>query len=104
MKNAIDETNRRRRLQEEFNRQNNITPTTIQKNITKGIESDLEAHRTANEIVGRTDETVYITQEYIQELEVEMLAAADDLDFEHRCNSRPHQPLKRLRWPTLVDR
>lgn len=88
MKNAIQETNRRRMLQQEFNKQNNITPQTIQKNVAKGIESDLEAHRKANEIVGRNDETVYITEEYIQELEAEMLAAAEELDFERAATIR----------------
>jgi excinuclease ABC subunit B len=82
MKNAIEETRRRRMLQEEFNRQYNITPKTIEKNIALSIESCLDAHRRANEIVGRTNETVYITQEFISELEKEMLEAAEELDFE----------------------
>ncbi len=82
MKNAIDETNRRRSIQEAYNREHHITPQTIQKSISQGIESDLKAHREANEMVGRTDETVYITEEYINELEREMLVAAEELDFE----------------------
>jgi excinuclease ABC subunit B len=82
MKNAIEETRRRRMLQEEYNRQHNITPKTIEKNIARSIESCLDAHRQANEIVGRTNETVYITQEFISDLEKEMLEAAEELDFE----------------------
>ena len=76
------------KLQEEYNRQHNITPQTIQKNISRGIESELDAHRKANEAVGRNDETVYITEEYIAELEAEMLAAAEELDFERAAALR----------------
>src|SRR6266699_2969046 len=39
MKNAIEETSRRRAAQEEYNRQHGITPATIQKAIRQGIES-----------------------------------------------------------------
>lgn len=38
MKRAIDETNRRRQRQTEFNKEHNITPTTIVKKITNTIE------------------------------------------------------------------
>ncbi len=88
MKNAIDETRRRRKLQQQYNRRHGITPETIRKNIRAGIESQVAAHRQANTAVGRRDETVYITQEYIQELETEMLAAAEALEFERAAALR----------------
>ena len=88
MKNAMDETSRRRQIQEAFNREHNITPQTIRKSIADGIESDLQAHREATDAVGRTDKTVYITEEYIAELQTEMLTAAEDLDFERAANLR----------------
>ena len=88
MKGAIDETARRRKLQEDYNREHGITPQTIEKNIRAGIEADIKAHREANEIVGRGDETEYVTKEYINELEQEMLAAADELDFEKAASLR----------------
>lgn len=88
MKNAIAETARRRKLQMEYNQKHGITPQTIRKNISAGIENELEAHRQANAMVGRTEETVYITEEYINELETEMLQAAESLEFERAAHLR----------------
>ena len=82
MQRAIDETERRRKLQQEYNEKNGITPETIRKNITRGIESEAEAHQKANEAVGQKDDDLFITAEYINELEKEMLEAADALQFE----------------------
>jgi len=88
MRNAIAETARRRKLQQEYNQLHGITPQTVKKSISQGIESELSAHRQANEMVGRTDETVYITEEYINELEQEMLQAAEPLEFERAAGLR----------------
>ena len=88
MQRAIDETERRRKLQHEYNEANGITPETIKKAIHRGIESDASAHAKANAAVGRTDETQYITEEYLAELEEEMLAAADALEFERAAAIR----------------
>jgi excinuclease ABC subunit B len=82
MQRAIDETSRRRTLQEAYNKQHGITPTSIRKSIRAGIESEADAHARANAVVGRTDEAQYITEEYISELEAEMYAAAEALEFE----------------------
>ena len=82
MRVAIDETLRRRALQEAYNLEHHITPETIRKSIRSGIEAEATAHRKANEAVGRTDETQYVTEEFINELEAEMLAAAEALEFE----------------------
>jgi len=88
MQRAIDETLRRRKLQEEYNKKHNITPETIRKSIRGGIESEAAAHREANQAVGRTDETQYVTEEYIRELEGEMLEAAEALEFERAAAIR----------------
>ncbi|MDP1559977.1 MAG: excinuclease ABC subunit UvrB [Pirellulaceae bacterium] len=82
MRAAIDETFRRRQLQMDYNQEHGITPTSIKKNIQVGIDSEKEARRAANDAIKGTDEKVLITQEYIQELENEMLAASEELDFE----------------------
>ena len=82
MKNAIDETNRRRKIQMDHNREHGITPKTVEKSIRVGIGSELTDHREAKEMVGRSDDTIYITEEHIAEVEKEMLSAAEELDFE----------------------
>jgi excinuclease ABC subunit B len=88
MQRTIDETSRRRALQEEYNREHGITPETIKKAIHAGIEATAAAHAVANAKVGRTDETEYITEEYIAELEAEMYAAADAMEFERAAAIR----------------
>ncbi len=82
MQAAIDETNRRRIVQQAYNEKHGIKPETIRKAIHRGIESEAAAHVRANAAVGRTEEIQYITDEYIAELETEMHVAAEDLEFE----------------------
>ncbi len=82
MQRAIEETQRRRKLQEIYNAKHGITPETIRKAIHRGIESAAAAHVKANAAVGRTDEVQYITEEYLAELEAEMIEAAKGLEFE----------------------
>jgi len=82
MQAAIDETLRRRKVQEAYNLEHDITPETIRKAIHRGIEAEAAAHVQANAAVGRTEETQYITDEYIAELEEEMHTAAEELEFE----------------------
>lgn len=88
MARAIEETNRRRELQMAYNREHGITPETVRKAIRRGIEEEVEARRMVQEVVGATDETQYVTQEYIGELEKEMLAAAENLEFERAAQLR----------------
>ena len=88
MRRAIDETRRRRALQEEYNREHGITPETIRKNIRAGIESEAQAHRQASAAAGQSDDDQYITQQYIAELQTEMMAAADALEFERAAALR----------------
>ncbi len=88
MQRAIEETARRRKLQEEYNREHGITPQSIQKSLRAGIQAEAAAHARANAAVGRTDEAQYITEEYLAELEGEMFKAAEDLEFERAAAIR----------------
>ena len=83
MQGAMDETERRRLLQRAYNKENNITPTSIKKAIRRGIENELSARQTAREAFhehGTEDD--FNVEERIEVLEQEMLDAADDLNFE----------------------
>jgi len=81
MKSAIEETARRRKIQEDFNTANNITPFTVKKEIKAGIQADLKNREMAT-AKATAESTTYITEEYINELRTEMLKAAEDLEFE----------------------
>ncbi|MCF6157188.1 MAG: excinuclease ABC subunit UvrB [wastewater metagenome] len=87
MKRAIDETNRRRKLQLAYNKKHNIIPVTIQKEIKKGIEDEVSSRKIVYEMVAESEEE-YITQEYVKELEGEMLNAAEALEFERAAELR----------------
>ncbi|HVJ85044.1 MAG TPA: excinuclease ABC subunit UvrB [Caulifigura sp.] len=88
MQKAIEETNRRRSIQLKYNADNGITPETIRKAIRRGIEEELEARRVVQEAAGMKSETQYITQEFLGELEAEMLRAAENLEFERAAALR----------------
>ena len=82
MKNAMQETDRRRSLQTAFNEKHGITPKTIIKPIGTDIGQTIRSRKEATDAVARNDKTVYITEELIEELQTEMLKAAEDLEFE----------------------
>ena len=52
MQYAIEETNRRRRLQSEYNRQHHITPKTIVKSVREVIDSTRLRENTNSDVVG----------------------------------------------------
>ncbi len=88
MQRAIEETRRRRVIQQEYNEKHGITPETIKKNIRAGIESEAAARREANAKVGRADEVQIVNEEYLNELEAEMLEAAEAMEFERAAAVR----------------
>jgi excinuclease ABC subunit B len=87
MRRAIDETERRRALQLEYNKEHGITPETIVKAIRRGIEEEIQARTIVRRAVGR-DETTDATEEYLSALEAEMLDAAEKLEFERAAALR----------------
>jgi excinuclease ABC subunit B len=87
MKRAIDETQRRRALQLEYNEAHGITPETVRSAIGAGIEEEIAARQYAQEVAGKPAEN-YVTQEYLEELHAEMLAAAANLEFERAAQLR----------------
>ena len=86
MKNAIDETNRRRKIQEKYNEENGIVPQTIIKEIRPPIHnSDDELSDTLNVSKHGTRKEI---EAKIKELEKEMKQAAKDFDFERAIELR----------------
>jgi excinuclease ABC subunit B len=98
MQQAIEETDRRREKQAQYNKDNNITPTQIRKAIRQGIEQELKARRTAREAIHATEEEFDIT-ELSQQLETQMLESAEKLEFEKAADLR--DKIKTLRSGTI---
>ncbi|OGW48079.1 MAG: excinuclease ABC subunit B [Nitrospirae bacterium GWC2_57_9] len=91
MRNAISETNRRRTVQEEYNKEHGITPQSIKKNIQAALrtiyEGDYFTVPIAAEEAGEYVSTVNIPA-LIASLEKQMRAAAKELDFESAAELR----------------
>jgi len=75
MRRAIDETNRRRAVQQEYNKEHNITPKTIKKEIVNTLEITKKADRTK-------DIKLKDIPEEIEKLKALMKIASANLDFE----------------------
>lgn len=81
MKNTISKTNRRRKLQIEYNKRHNITPKTVKRGIQQSLALTEEAKKMVGYVMKET-RLDYETQEVIYHLEREMREAAEKLDFE----------------------
>ena len=85
MRRAIDETNRRRKLQIEYNRKHNITPQTVQKSVRDVIEATMVAEKGPEYKLSQKKVEEMPKSEIkrlVQELEKEMHDAAKALEFE----------------------
>jgi len=88
MRQAVDETNRRRGLQEAYNAAHGITPETVRKEIRAGIEAEAASRAVAFAAVGQGDESRRRAAELLEQLEAEMMQAAAELDFERAARIR----------------
>ncbi|MHC4737472.1 MAG: excinuclease ABC subunit UvrB [Planctomycetota bacterium] len=103
MQKAIDETNRRRKIQLKYNKEHNITPQTIRKEIRKTLTDQVKARQTALKAVRFTD-SEYEKTELASQIEKEMLEAAEALDFEQAAFLRDQlRELKELPEFVLLD-
>jgi excinuclease ABC subunit B len=97
MRTAIEETLRRRAIQEEYNREHGITPTTIIKSIDATLVTAYEADyfKVPLDLDAFEEYSPKQLKETIQQLEAEMRAAAKDMRFERAAELRDR--LKYLR-------
>lgn len=84
MKKAIDETSRRRAIQEAYNLEHGIIPQTVYKEIREPLKvKDRSVHIDSNTKLTRSEK-----EQYIKEIEKEMRKAAKELDFEKATELR----------------
>ena len=82
MEIAINETNRRRKIQEEFNKEHGITPKTITKKITEIVTNEIKDEKQPEKMSKKDKEQLIVR------LEAEMKEAAKTLDFERAMELR----------------
>ena len=87
MRRAIDETARRRKIQEDYNRTNKITPKSIKKEIKEGIEKWKKAEEFVHDVVHESG-TEYQTKNYLSFLKQRMETAARALEFDKAARYR----------------
>ena len=87
MESAIAETKRRREIQMLYNEEHNITPTTIKKKVRDAIEATVVADEETIYGIKETDNVEEI-KENIAALQVEMMEAAQNLQFERAAELR----------------
>ena len=83
MKEAIEETKRRRSIQEKYNLEHNIVPETIKKEVRELISNVDNTSKKKTEKMSKTDKKLMI-----QNIEKEMKKAASELDFERAMELR----------------
>jgi excinuclease ABC subunit B len=91
MKRAIEESNRRRRIQLEYNEENDITPESIQKDIDNVLGSVYEADYVTVPTVAEEEREYLapdIIREMITDLQKRMKDAASKLEFEEAARLR----------------
>ena len=84
MEKAISETNRRRKLQQEYNKEHGITPQTIRKSVRDTIKASIvEDIQTEYNIKEEED-----IKDVIEKLTNEMISHAQNLEFEKAADLR----------------
>ncbi len=84
MEKAIHETNRRRKIQQEYNEEHGITPKSIQKSVREAIRASILQEAETNYNIGK-DESI---EDVINKLTDEMLKYAANMEFEKAAELR----------------
>ena len=86
MAKAIEETNRRRKIQDEFNQKNNIVPKTIIKNVRDILEITYKGDQADRKPAAKLKKKEMLAM--IKNLEKEMAFKAKDMKFEEAAELR----------------
>ena len=103
MERAISETKRRREKQEKYNKENNITPSSIKKNIKDILSSIYEKDHVQIDAPEHLDNDLFVgnnLEKHLEVLEKKMLSAAENLDFEEAAKIRDE--INRLNETSLL--
>ena len=103
MERAINETKRRREKQEKYNKEHNITPASIKKNIKDILSSIYEKDHVQIEAPDYLDNDLMIgnnLEKHLKVLEKKMLTSAENLDFEEAAKIRDE--INRLNETSLL--
>ncbi len=84
MEKAISETNRRRKIQQEYNKEHGITPKTIQKSVRDSIKASIIEEAESKYNISK-DESI---EDVINKLTDEMLKFAANMEFEKAAELR----------------
>lgn len=104
MKAAIDETNRRRKMQQDYNKEHNITPQTVRRDVTKSIVNIQKAIAQASakkQAKKQQANSTGLTFQEILALERQMQEAAEQLNFEKAIEIR--EMLRQLKESTISN-
>ena len=87
---AIKETNRRRKIQDDYNKAHGITPKSVEKSVRAVIEATKQAEPSMEKYQGKSplELTKKELADYIRKLEKDMKQAAQDLQFERAAELR----------------
>ena len=87
---AMKETDRRRKIQDDYNKAHGITPASVKKSVRSVIEATKVMEPSMEEYKGKTplELTKKELNDYIKKLEKEMKQAAQDLQFERAAQLR----------------
>jgi excinuclease ABC subunit B len=99
MKTAMDETDRRRKIQEDYNIKNKITPKSIKKDITNILSSIYEADYWTVPVAAE-EKVEYGDESEIKKIEEEMKQAAEKLEFEKAAELRDR--IKAIREKQII--
>ena len=99
MQRAMDETNRRRKLQLAYNAEHGITPESVRKEIRNSLERIVSAYKAAADAVEMSEQEMDRT-ELVTMLEKEMFEAAEALEFEKAAKLRDRIQIIKSTIPT----